>query len=59
MGLCDIVGNGAEMIDRKGKARGRSWDQLPEESTIRSVSNYSGPNGSVGFRIFMEVVEEK
>jgi formylglycine-generating enzyme required for sulfatase activity len=59
MGLFDVVGNVAEMIDEKGKACGGSWDHFPEESTIRSINNYSGPNGAVGFRIFMEVVEEK
>ncbi len=55
MGLYDVVGNAAEMIDEKGKACGGSWDHLPEESTIRSVNSYSGPNGAVGFRVFMEV----
>jgi len=59
MGLYDIVGNAAEMIDEKGKACGGSWDQSPEESTIRSVSDYSGPTGVVGFRIFMTVLDEK
>jgi|GEM_PF-2035020 len=59
MGLYDVVGNAAEMIDEKGKACGGSWDQFPEESTIRSVSDYAGPTGSVGFRVFMEVVDEK
>jgi len=59
MGLYDVVGNAAEMIDEKGKACGGSWDHAPEESTIRSVSNYSGSCGAVGFRIFMTVVDEK
>jgi formylglycine-generating enzyme required for sulfatase activity len=59
MGLYDVVGNAAEMIDEKRKACGGSWDHFPEESTIRSINNYSGRNGAVGFRVFMEVVEEK
>lgn len=59
MGLFDVVGNVTEMIDEKGKACGGSWDHFPEESTIRSINNYSGPSGAVGFRVFMEVVEKK
>ncbi len=58
MGLFDVVGNIAEMIDENGKACGGSWNQLPEESTIRSVSEYKGPSSTVGFRVFMEVIEK-
>jgi formylglycine-generating enzyme required for sulfatase activity len=58
MGLSDVVGNVAEMIDEKGKACGGSWNDLPSESTIRSVKNYSKANDTVGFRLFMEVIEE-
>jgi formylglycine-generating enzyme required for sulfatase activity len=58
MGLYDVVGNVAEMIDEKGKACGGSWNNPPEESTIRSVRLYKKPDASVGFRIFMEVVAE-
>jgi len=58
MGLFDVVGNVAEMIDEKGKACGGSWNQDPNESTITSIMNYSGANGSVGFRVFMELAAE-
>ena len=58
MGVYDMSGNVAEMIDTKGKACGGSWDDLPEDATIYSVKNYSRPSGSVGFRVFMEVLEE-
>jgi formylglycine-generating enzyme required for sulfatase activity len=57
IGLYDVVGNVAEMIDEKGKACGGSWNHLPSESTIHSINAYSGPDGAVGFRIFMEVIE--
>ena len=57
MGLYDVVGNVAEMIDEKGKALGGSWDDVPGESTIRSVKHFDKPSDSIGFRIFMEVVE--
>lgn len=56
IGLYDVVGNVAEMIDQRGKACGGSWDDTPEESTIHSVKSYSKPNATVGFRIFMEVI---
>jgi formylglycine-generating enzyme required for sulfatase activity len=58
IGLYDIVGNVAEMIDEKGKALGGSWNDKPENSTIRSVKSYKRPNDTIGFRVFMEVVDE-
>ena len=58
IGLYDMVGNIAEMIDEKGKACGGSWNDLPEKSTIHSVKNYNGPDETVGFRLFMEVIEK-
>ncbi|HEX6225672.1 MAG TPA: SUMF1/EgtB/PvdO family nonheme iron enzyme [Chryseolinea sp.] len=58
MGLSDVVGNVAEMIDEKGKACGGSWNDIPSESTIASVKSYAGPSDTVGFRLFMEVLEE-
>jgi hypothetical protein len=45
------------MIDEKGKACGGSWNDTPEASTIRSVKIYQKPNDTIGFRVFMEVVE--
>jgi hypothetical protein len=58
IGLYDVVGNVAEMIDQNGKACGGSWGHLPKDCTIRSVANYSKPNSWVGFRVFMEVIEK-
>ena len=46
------------MVDEKGKACGGSWDDAPEESTIRSVKTYEKPNGTIGFRMVMDVLEE-
>ena len=57
IGLYDVVGNVAEMIDEKGKACGGSWDDAPFESTIHSVKSYSRPDATIGFRVFMEVEE--
>jgi formylglycine-generating enzyme required for sulfatase activity len=58
IGLYDVVGNIAEMINEKGKACGGSWNHLPAESTIRSVNNYTNPDAAVGFRVFMEIIEK-
>jgi formylglycine-generating enzyme required for sulfatase activity len=58
MGLYDVVGNVAEMIDEKGKACGGSWDDLPKESTISSVKSYTKPDDTIGFRVFIEVISE-
>ena len=58
VGLFDVVGNVAEMIDEKGKACGGSWNDAPEKSTIHSMKSYRGPDPSVGFRVFMDVVED-
>ena len=57
MGLFDVVGNVAEMLDEKGKACGGSWNDLPGESTIHSIKSYKKPNDTIGFRVFMEVIE--
>lgn len=58
MGFYDVVGNVAEMIDEKGKACGGSWNDPPNESTIHSIKAYKKPDATVGFRIFMEVIEQ-
>jgi hypothetical protein len=58
MGLFDVCGNVAEMIDEKGKACGGSWKDLPENGTIQSVKTYNGSDETVGFRVFMEVIEK-
>ncbi len=58
LGLYDVIGNVAEMTDIEGVAMGGSWNHPENESTITSVVNYSGPDTAVGFRLFMEVIEE-
>lgn len=57
IGLYDVVGNVAEMTIEKGKACGGSWNHPPEESTIKSVNFYDGPDAAIGFRVFMEIIE--
>ncbi len=57
-GLYDMVGNVAEMTQERGVAMGGSYDHVEKECTIRSVNKYSGADPRVGFRLFMEVIEE-
>ncbi len=56
-GLYNTSGNVSEMIDQKGIAKGGSWADMPERSTVQSVQKYNAPDPSVGFRVFMEVLE--
>ena len=58
LGLFDVIGNVAEMTNVDGIAMGGSWNHQPEESTIKSINEYEGSDISVGFRLFMEVIEE-
>jgi len=48
----------AEMSNEKGSAFGGSWNHAPEESTMKSINKYDGPTADIGFRIFMEVLEQ-
>ena len=58
MGFYDVIGNVAEMINEPGKAMGGSWNHTAEQSTITSVSEYENSDITVGFRLFMEVIQE-
>ncbi len=57
-GLYDVIGNVAEMTEQRGQAMGGSWNHSADESTIQSVYTYDKKDISVGFRLFMEVIEE-
>jgi hypothetical protein len=48
----------AEMVAEKGKACGGSWNHAPENATISSINEYSNSSGAVGFRVFMEVIND-
>ena len=58
LGMYNMIGNAAEMIDKKGIAKGGNWFTAPKNSTIKSKFEYDGPNPGVGFRIVMEVIEK-
>ncbi len=54
-GIYNASGNVAEMISVKGIAKGGSWEDHPDESTIGSQKIYSEPSSAIGFRVFMKV----
>ena len=57
-GLYAVSGNVAEMISEPGKTKGGSWQDEANYGQISSVKIYNGPSPAVGFRVFMEVIEE-
>lgn len=57
-GLYAISGNVAEMIEQPGKAKGGSWQDEPYFGQVMPVREYALPSPAVGFRVFMEVIEE-
>jgi Formylglycine-generating sulfatase enzyme. len=57
-GLYCMSGNVAEMIAEPGKAKGGSWQDNPDEGRIKAVKTCELPSPAVGFRVFMEIIEE-
>lgn len=57
-GLYSTSGNVAEMISEPGKVKGGSWQDDIYHGQIGNVRIVNGPSPAVGFRVFMEVIEE-
>lgn len=57
-GLYNMSGNVAEMIAEKGTAMGGSWADVPADCQVTSKQTFDRPSPKVGFRVFMEVIEE-
>lgn len=57
LGLFNMSGNVAEMVQRSGVSKGGSWYQTAYHLQIHSSDLYDGPSPMVGFRPFMEVLE--
>ncbi|MEL6250487.1 MAG: SUMF1/EgtB/PvdO family nonheme iron enzyme [Bacteroidota bacterium] len=57
-GIYHMAGNVSEMIDTPGIAKGGSWNSTGYYLRIKSQEIYEEPSAQVGFRIFMEVLEE-
>ncbi len=57
-GIYNTCGNVAEMISRKGIACGGGWRSLGGDIRIDSRLSFARSASDIGFRYFMEVVEE-
>lgn len=57
-GLYNVSGNVSEMIQEPGKCKGGSWNDIPYYGQLSTVGNCTAPSPAVGFRVFMEVIEE-
>lgn len=57
-GLYCVSGNVAEMIQEYGICKGGSWQDPPQMAYINLQKTYTQPSPSIGFRVFMEVIEE-
>jgi len=57
-GFFNTFGNVAEMIDKKGIAKGGSWYNTFDECTFDKQQAYTNPDPGIGFRIVMEVIQK-
>jgi formylglycine-generating enzyme required for sulfatase activity len=57
-GLYDIIGNVAEMLDSNMQAKGGSWNSFMEDCYVSKTQTYEEANPELGFRVFMEVIQE-
>jgi len=58
LGLFDMIGNVSEMVSEKGKAKGGNWNSFISECYIDQIQEYKDCNPEIGFRVFMELIEE-
>jgi formylglycine-generating enzyme required for sulfatase activity len=56
-GCYNMSGNVAEMVQKKGIAKGGSWEDLPKNCQVDAVKSYTKSSPAIGFRVFMEVVK--
>jgi len=59
LGLYNTIGNVCEMLIEPGRQKGGSWDDFFEDCAVGKYQNYSPPDPRIGFRIFMEIINEK
>ena len=57
-GLFCMSGNVAEMLQEAGQCKGGSWQDDAYHCQIATKSTYTAPGPGLGFRVFMEVIEE-
>lgn len=60
IGLYNVLGNVAEMLDSPGRTKGGSWNSQQKFISIEAPDEYNGFSTGkpyIGFRLFMEVLE--
>ena len=57
-GLYACSGNAAEMVSQKGVSKGGSWDSPQHFLEIKSEQKYDATDATLGFRVFMQVLEQ-
>jgi formylglycine-generating enzyme required for sulfatase activity len=57
-GLYQMSGNAAEMVAEKGITKGGHWNANQQALKITQDGQYDGPDATVGFRVFMKVLEQ-
>lgn len=57
-GLYCVSGNVAEMLREEGITMGGSWKDIGYKCQISVTDQYTEPGPTIGFRVFMEVIEE-
>ncbi len=57
-GFYNLTGNVAEMVSESGISKGGSWKSIITALDIEAQEKYDGPSAQVGFRYFMEIMEE-
>ena len=57
-GLYCMSGNVAEMTGTPGVSMGGSFQDIPYYAQINTQGKYSGSSPTLGFRVFMEIIEE-
>jgi formylglycine-generating enzyme required for sulfatase activity len=58
IGVYNLSGNVAEMLNTKGLSKGGSFKTTMDELEVEAVSSYEGSSSDLGFRVFMEIVEK-
>jgi hypothetical protein len=61
IGLYNMCGNIAEMLELEKRTKGGGWDSDSKFMSINALDEYNGkttPNPYTGFRVFMQVIEK-
>lgn len=58
LGLCNMIGNAAEMVEEKGIAKGGSYQHSLSASYIDSVQHYTSEASWLGFRYYCVKLQE-